>query len=446
VIASLRSVRAKQNPKFFLIESLELLMALIEVKVPQLSESVAEATLLNWHKKPGEAVARDENLIDIETDKVVLELPAPDAGVLSQVLKHDGDTVVAGEIIAMIDTDAKAAAAPQAASQPTPAQAVQSPTVSVAASGSKQGVAMPAAAKLMAEQQLSPSDVTGTGRDGRITKGDVLGVDRAKSGAAQAVGAAAQKPAAASLPAVPAPADLSGLLEGRPEQRVPMSRLRARVAERLLQSQANNAILTTFNEVNMQPVMDLRKKYADRFEKEYGVRLGFMSFFVKAVVHGLRKYPVVNASVDGNDIVYHGYFDVGVAVGSPRGLVVPVIRNADQLSFPQIERTIADFGKRAQDGKLGIEELSGGTFSISNGGVFGSMLSTPIINPPQSAILGVHATKERAVVENGQVVIRPINYFAVSYDHRIIDGREAVLFLVAIKEALEDPSRLLLDL
>lgn len=421
-------------------------MALIEVKVPQLSESVAEATLLNWHKKPGEAVARDENLIDIETDKVVLELPSPDAGVLSQVLKHDGDTVVAGEIIAMIDTDAKAAAAPQAASQPAPAQAVQSPTVSVAASGSKQGVAMPAAAKLMAEQQLSPSDVTGTGRDGRITKGDVLGVDRAKSGAAQAVGAAAQKPAAASLPAVPAPADLSGLLEGRPEQRVPMSRLRARVAERLLQSQANNAILTTFNEVNMQPVMDLRKKYADRFEKEYGVRLGFMSFFVKAVVHGLRKYPVVNASVDGNDIVYHGYFDVGVAVGSPRGLVVPVIRNADQLSFPQIERTIADFGKRAQDGKLGIEELSGGTFSISNGGVFGSMLSTPIINPPQSAILGVHATKERAVVENGQVVIRPINYFAVSYDHRIIDGREAVLFLVAIKEALEDPSRLLLDL
>jgi 2-oxoglutarate dehydrogenase E2 component (dihydrolipoamide succinyltransferase) len=426
-------------------------MALIEVKVPQLSESVAEATLLNWHKKPGEAVARDENLIDIETDKVVLELPAPDAGVLSQVLKQDGDTVVAGEIIAMIDTDAKAAAvAPQAASQPATAQAVQSHTVSVAASGSKQGVAMPAAAKLMAEQQLSASDVTGTGRDGRITKGDVLAVDRAKSGAGQAVGAvtaaAAHKVAAASLPPVPAPADLSGLLEGRPEQRVPMSRLRARVAERLLQSQANNAILTTFNEVNMQPVMDLRKKYADRFEKEYGVRLGFMSFFVKAVVHGLRKYPVVNASVDGNDIVYHGYFDVGVAVGSPRGLVVPVIRNADQLSFPQIERTIADFGKRAQDGKLGIEELSGGTFSISNGGVFGSMLSTPIINPPQSAILGVHATKERAVVENGQVVIRPINYFAVSYDHRIIDGREAVLFLVAIKEALEDPSRLLLDL
>jgi len=431
-------------------------MALIEVKVPQLSESVAEATLLSWHKKPGEAVARDENLIDIETDKVVLELPAPDAGVLAQVLKHDGDTVVAGEIIAMIDTEAKASTTSAAAPAAAQSQAVQSVAASSAPNAAKQGVAMPAAAKLMAEQQLSASDITGTGRDGRITKGDVLAADRTKSSALPAVtqtasaGVAGQqaaaKMAAPSLPIVPAPADLQSLIAGRPEQRVPMSRLRARVAERLLQSQSNNAILTTFNEVNMQPVMDLRKKYAERFEKEYGVRLGFMSFFVKAAVHGLKKYPVVNASVDGSDIVYHGYFDVGVAVGSPRGLVVPVIRNADQLSFPQIERTIADFGKRAQDGKLGIEELSGGTFSISNGGVFGSMLSTPIINPPQSAILGVHATKERAVVENGQIVIRPINYFAVSYDHRIIDGREAVLFLVAIKEALEDPSRLLLDL
>lgn len=431
-------------------------MALIEVKVPQLSESVAEATLLSWHKKPGEAVARDENLIDIETDKVVLELPAPDAGVLAQVLKHDGDTVVAGEIIAMIDTEAKASTTSAAAPAAAQSQAVQSVAASSAPNAAKQGVAMPAAAKLMAEQQLSASDITGTGRDGRITKGDVLAADRTKSSASSPVtqtasaGVAGQqaaaKMAAPSLPIVPAPADLQSLIAGRPEQRVPMSRLRARVAERLLQSQSNNAILTTFNEVNMQPVMDLRKKYAERFEKEYGVRLGFMSFFVKAAVHGLRKYPVVNASVDGSDIVYHGYFDVGVAVGSPRGLVVPVIRNADQLSFPQIERTIADFGKRAQDGKLGIEELSGGTFSISNGGVFGSMLSTPIINPPQSAILGVHATKERAVVENGQIVIRPINYFAVSYDHRIIDGREAVLFLVAIKEALEDPSRLLLDL
>jgi 2-oxoglutarate dehydrogenase E2 component (dihydrolipoamide succinyltransferase) len=411
---------------------------------------------LSWHKKPGDAVARDENLIDIETDKVVLELPAPDAGVLAQVLKHDGDTVVAGEIIAMIDTEAKASTTSAAAPAPAQSQAVQSVAASSAPNAGKQGVAMPAAAKLMAEQQLSASDITGTGRDGRITKGDVLAADRTKSSALPAVtqtasaGVAGQQAAAKmavpSLPIVPAPADLQSLIAGRPEQRVPMSRLRARVAERLLQSQSNNAILTTFNEVNMQPVMDLRKKYAERFEKEYGVRLGFMSFFVKAAVHGLKKYPVVNASVDGSDIVYHGYFDVGVAVGSPRGLVVPVIRNADQLSFPQIERTIADFGKRAQDGKLGIEELSGGTFSISNGGVFGSMLSTPIINPPQSAILGVHATKERAVVENGQIVIRPINYFAVSYDHRIIDGREAVLFLVAIKEALEDPSRLLLDL
>lgn len=428
-------------------------MALIEVIVPQLSESVAEATLLSWHKKPGDAVSRDENLIDIETDKVVLELPAPDAGVLSKILKHDGDIVAAGEVIAMIDTEAKAAAAGATAKAPeAPAPTQAAAAASGSSVGSKQGLAMPAAAKLMAEQALRADELTGSGRDGRITKGDVLAAvsNRAAApadvGAVTASRAAPEKAPAASLPLVPAPADLKSLTEGRAEQRVPMSRLRARVAERLLQSQANNAILTTFNEVNMQPVMDLRKKYAERFEKEHGVRLGFMSFFVKAVVHGLKKYPVVNASVDGSDIVYHGYFDIGVAVGSPRGLVVPVIRNADQLGFSQVERTIADFGKRAQDGKLGIEELSGGTFSISNGGVFGSMLSTPIINPPQSAILGVHATKERAVVENGQVVVRPINYFAVSYDHRIIDGREAVLFLVAIKEALEDPSRLLLDL
>ena len=437
-------------------------MALIEVRVPQLSESVAEATLLQWHKKAGDAVARDENLIDIETDKVVLELPAPSAGVLAQVLKGDGATVVAGEVIAMIDTEATAGAGAQAApaaaaAAPAAAPAAATPAAAgapaapapapaaTAAAGAKSGVAMPAAAKLMAESGLTPAQVAGTGRDGRITKGDVLG--------AAAAAAARPAPAAiptgaptANLPEVRPALDLAKLLEGRPEQRVPMSRLRQRVAERLLQSQATNAILTTFNEVNMQPVMDLRKRYQERFEKEHGVRLGFMSFFVKAAVHGLRKYPVVNASVDGSDIVYHGYFDIGVAVGSPRGLVVPVIRNADQLSFAQIEKQIADFGKRAQDGKLGIEELTGGTFSISNGGVFGSMLSTPIINPPQSAILGVHATKERAVVEHGQVVVRPMNYLAVSYDHRIIDGREAVLFLVAIKEALEDPSRLLLDL
>ena len=463
-------------------------MALIDVKVPQLSESVAEATLLGWHKQAGDPVQRDENLIDIETDKVVLELPAPDAGVLVQVLKQQGDSVVSGEVIATIDTDAKSAASALAAPEAGPAHSKQSASVQAAASltgapvpaGAKAGVAMPAAAKILAEQGLSAEQVAGSGRDGRITKADALGTlaaaaatgtapqapagvpgaGSASSGAAApapgAVAAApvagprptaaAQAAVAASLPQVAAPADLASLTEGRPEQRVPMSRLRARVAERLLQSQASNAILTTFNEVNMQPAMDLRKKYAERFEKDHGVKLGFMSFFVKAAVHALKKYPIVNASVDGSDIVYHGYFDVGVAVGSPRGLVVPVIRNADQLSFSQIEKTIADFGKRAQGGKLGIEELSGGTFSISNGGVFGSMLSTPIINPPQSAILGVHATKERPVVEQGQIVIRPMNYLAVSYDHRIIDGRDAVLFLVSIKEALEDPARLLLDL
>ncbi|NLD69799.1 MAG: 2-oxoglutarate dehydrogenase complex dihydrolipoyllysine-residue succinyltransferase [Limnobacter sp.] len=442
-------------------------MALIEVKVPQLSESVAEATLLQWHKKVGEAVARDENLIDIETDKIVLELPAPDAGVISQIVKEDGSTVTAGEVIAVIDTEAKAgavaapaaaeqaaaaapapaaapaaaapaAAAPAAAAPPAAAPAPASAGAAPAA-GSKSGVAMPAAAKLMAEANLSSSQVAGTGRDGRITKGDVL----AASTAAPAGPTAAPT---STPPSVKTPAELAALLEGRPEQRVPMTRLRQRVAERLLQSQASNAILTTFNEVNMQPVMDLRKKYRDHFEKEHGVRLGFMSFFLKAAVYALKKYPVINASIDGTDIVYHGYFDIGVAVSSPRGLVVPIVRNVDQLGFAQVEKQIADYGQRAQENKLGIDDLTGGTFTISNGGVFGSMLSTPIINPPQSAILGVHATKDRAVVENGQVVVRPMNYFALSYDHRLIDGREAVLFLVAIKEALEDPSRMLLDL
>ncbi len=425
-------------------------MAQIEVKVPQLSESVAEATLLQWHKKVGDAVARDENLVDIETDKVVLELPAPSAGVIVEIKKGDGATVVADEVIATIDTEAKAgAAAPQAAAPaqeaPAPAQpAAPAQAAAPAAGGATGGPAMPAAAKLLAEKGIDPSQVAGTGRDGRITKGDALAATAQPAAATPSALPAVNAPAA--LPVARAPVDLNGLLEGRAEQRVPMSRLRQRVAERLLQSQQTNAILTTFNEVNMQPVMSLRKKYQEKFEKEHGVRLGFMSFFVKAAVHALKKFPIVNASIDGNDIVYHGYFDIGVAVGSPRGLVVPVIRNADQLSFHQIEQTIGDFGKRAQAGKIGIEELSGGTFSISNGGVFGSMLSTPIINPPQSAILGVHATKERPVVENGQVVIRPINYLALSYDHRIIDGREAVLFLVAIKDALEDPSRLLLDL
>jgi len=425
-------------------------MALIEVKVPQLSESVAEATLLLWHKKPGDAIERDDNLIDVETDKVVLELPASSAGVLARILKADGETVVAGEVIAIIDTDAVATTSAAAAS-PAVAAPSAAPVAAAAAGGAQAGVAMPAAAKLLAEAGLSASNVAGTGRDGRVTKGDVIGAVAAGASAPAQARAAVPAPIptgapTSSLPSVTAPIDPNKMIEGRPEQRVAMSRLRQRVAERLLQSQATNAILTTFNEVNMQPVMDLRKKYQERFEKEHGTRLGFMSFFVKAAVHALKKYPVVNASVDGTDIVYHGYFDIGVAVGSPRGLVVPVVRNADQMNFAQIENQIGDYGKRAQEGKLGIEELSGGTFSISNGGVFGSMLSTPIINPPQAAILGVHATKDRAVVENGQIVIRPMNYLALSYDHRIIDGREAVLFLVSVKDALEDPARLLLDL
>ncbi|NBT77007.1 MAG: 2-oxoglutarate dehydrogenase complex dihydrolipoyllysine-residue succinyltransferase [Betaproteobacteria bacterium] len=430
-------------------------MALIEVIVPQLSESVAEATLLNWHKKVGDAVARDENLIDIETDKVVLELPAPAAGVLVELLKGDGGTVVAGELIARIDTEATATASTTAAlaTSASSAPAVSSPAVSVTGQaqaavpvGGKHGdIAMPAAAKLLAENGLSAQSLVGSGRDGRVTKGDVTSA-LSQAPVVLASSAIPTGVPGSSLPEVRAALDPSKLLEGRPEQRVPMSRLRARIAERLLQSQATNAILTTFNEVNMQPVMDLRKKYLERFEKEHGVRLGFMSFFVKAAVAALKKYPVLNASVDGSDIVYHGYFDIGIAVGSPRGLVVPIIRGADQLSFAQIERTISEYGKKAAEGKLGIEEMTGGTFSISNGGVFGSMLSTPIINPPQAAILGVHATKDRAVVENGQVVVRPINYLALSYDHRIIDGREAVLGLVAMKEALEDPARLLLDL
>ncbi|AWP85842.1 2-oxoglutarate dehydrogenase complex dihydrolipoyllysine-residue succinyltransferase [Bordetella bronchiseptica] len=407
-------------------------MAITDVLVPQLSESVSEATLLTWKKQAGAAVEADEILIEIETDKVVLEVPAPSSGVLSEIVMGDGSTVTSGEVIARIDTAAKAAAAPAAAAEaPAAAAAAAAPAAAApaAASSAASGVASPAAAKILAEKGVDAASVAGTGRDGRVTKGDAL--------------AAGNAPAAKAAAPV-APPTLS--LDGRPEQRVPMSRLRARIAERLLQSQAENAILTTFNEVNMQAVMDLRARYKDKFEKEHGVKLGFMSFFVKAAVAALKKYPVLNASVDGKDIIYHGYFDIGIAVGTPRGLVVPILRNADQLTIAEIEKTIADFGKRAADGKLGIEEMTGGTFSISNGGVFGSMLSTPIINPPQAAILGIHATKERPVVENGQIVIRPINYLAMSYDHRIIDGREAVLGLVAMKEALEDPQRLLLDL
>ena len=424
-------------------------MAQIEVKVPQLSESVAEATLLSWHKKVGEAVARDENLIDIETDKVVLELPAPAAGVIVQIIKNDGGTVVSGETIAIIDTEASAGVSPlQVTTAPAAgaaaAEAAQAPAAAAAATGSKGDVAMPAAAKILADNNLTAADATGTGRDGRVTKGDALAAVANKGAVAPAAPAPLQQAAPkAALPQVAAPAVNLG---DRPEERVPMSRLRARIAERLLQSQSTNAILTTFNEVNMQPVIDLRNKYKDKFEKEHGVKLGFMSFFVKAAVAALKKYPILNASVDGNDIIYHGYFDIGIAVGSPRGLVVPILRNADQMSIAELEKKIGEFGQKAKDGKLTLEDLTGGTFSISNGGTFGSMLSTPIINPPQSAILGVHATKDRAVVENGQIVIRPMNYLAMSYDHRIIDGREAVLGLVAMKDALEDPARLLLDL
>jgi 2-oxoglutarate dehydrogenase E2 component (dihydrolipoamide succinyltransferase) len=422
-------------------------MSIIEVKVPQLSESVAEATLLKWKKRVGEAVAADEILIEIETDKVVLEVPAPSAGVMVAIVKADGSTVVANEVIASIDPAGKPSAAASAGAPAVPVAASAAPvlasTPSVAANAGKAGVAMPAAAKMMADQGMASGSVAGTGRDGRITKGDVLAASAAATPVAPALAPAiSAKPA---LPTVQASVTL-GNLNDRVEQRVPMSRLRARVAERLLQSQASNAILTTFNEVNMAPVMEMRKKFQEKFEKEHGCKLGFMSFFVKAAVAALKKYPVLNASVDGNDIVYHGYFDIGIAVGSPRGLVVPILRNADQMSFADVEKKIAEYGNKAKDGKLGLEELTGGTFSISNGGVFGSMLSTPIINPPQSAILGVHATKDRAVVENGEVVVRPINYLAMSYDHRIIDGREAVLGLVAMKEALEDPARLLFDI
>jgi len=420
-------------------------MSIVEVKVPQLSESVAEATLLVWKKKPGEAVQMDEILVEIETDKVVLEVPAPAAGVMSKHVKNNGDSCVAEEVIALIDTAANASVA---AAAPVAASAPAAPVSAPASAPSASGVAMPAAAKLMADNNLAAGSVAGTGKDGRVLKGDVTGALAAPVPAPAVAVASVSAPVAASvarpLPSVAAPVSVN--LGDRPEQRVPMSRLRARVAERLLQSQATNAILTTFNEVNMAPLMEMRKRFQEKFEKEHGVKLGFMSFFVKAAVAALKKYPVINASVDGNDIVYHGYFDIGIAVGSPRGLVVPILRNVDQMSFADIEKKIAEFGKKAGEGKLSLDDLTGGTFSISNGGTFGSMLSTPIINPPQSAILGVHATKERAVVENGQIVIRPMNYLAMSYDHRIIDGREAVLGLVTMKEALEDPSRLLFDI
>jgi 2-oxoglutarate dehydrogenase E2 component (dihydrolipoamide succinyltransferase) len=402
-------------------------MSIIEVKVPQLSESVSEATLVTWHKKVGETVGRDENLIDIETDKVVLELPAPGSGTLVEIVKGDGESVVSGEIIARIDTEAATAVGPASAGQATDQGGLKP------APQATPQTASPAARKILDEKGVAAADVSGTGRGGRVTKED-------------AVAASAPAARATVVPSAPATPAIVAVAPGeRPEQRVPMSRLRARIAERLLQSQSQNAILTTFNEVNMAPVMALRKQYGEKFEKAHGVRLGFMGFFVKAAMAALKKFPVLNASVDGNDIVYHGYFDIGIAVGSPRGLVVPILRDVDQMSIADIEKKIAEFGQKAKDGKITIDDLTGGTFSISNGGVFGSMMSTPIINPPQSAILGIHATKDRAVVENGQIVIRPMNYLALSYDHRIIDGREAVLGLVTMKEALEDPARLILD-
>ncbi len=420
-------------------------MAIVEVKVPQLSESVADATLLQWKKKVGDAIAVDEILIEVETDKVVLEVPAPQAGVLVEIVQADGATVTAEQLIARIDTSATASAvaAPAAAAAPVTAAARVAPVTPVSV-GSKASVAMPAAAKLLADNNMAVGSVSGTGKDGRVTKGDVLAVVAGGS-AAKAV---APSPIPTGVPATVLPQVTAPqlFLGERPEQRVPMSRLRARVAERLLQSQSTNAILTTFNEINMAPVIAMRQRMQDQFTKEHGVKLGFMSFFVKAAVHALKKFPVLNASVDGNDIVYHGYFDIGIAVGSPRGLVVPILRNADQMGFADIEKKIAEFGQKAKDGKLGMDDMTGGTFSISNGGTFGSMMSTPIINPPQSAILGIHATKDRAMVVDGQVVVLPMNYFAMSYDHRIIDGREAVLGLVAMKDALEDPSRMLFDI
>jgi 2-oxoglutarate dehydrogenase E2 component (dihydrolipoamide succinyltransferase) len=419
-------------------------MAIVDVQVPQFSESVSEGTLLTWKKKPGEAVTVDETLVEIETDKVVLEVPAPASGVLAEIGVADGSTVTSQQLLAKIDTEGKAGVAAPATTASVAAAPAQAAAVAPAAAtgGNKGDVAMPAAAKILAEKGLAATDVAGSGKDGRVTKGDALAAQPKPAAAPLVVPAS---PAVAKpLPAVAAPVQPN--LGDRPEQRVPMTRLRARIAERLVQSQSTNAILTTFNEVNMAPVMEMRKKFQEKFEKEHGVKLGFMSFFVKAAVAALKKYPIINASVDGNDIVYHGYFDIGIAVGSPRGLVVPVLRNVDQMSFADIEKKIAEFGAKAKEGKLSIDELTGGTFSISNGGTFGSMLSTPIINPPQSAILGVHATKDRAVVENGQVVVRPINYLAMSYDHRIIDGREAVLGLVTMKEALEDPARLLFDI
>lgn len=429
-------------------------MSIINVVVPQLSESVAEATLLDWKKKVGQAVAADEILIEVETDKVVLDVPAPASGILTAILVEDGGIVTSNQLLATIDTSATANDTPIKAKPISPPIdsiiSINTPVITSPATVSsaplKTMTAMPSANKIAADHAINLNTVSGSGKEGRITKGDVLQSIANIHSATVPTSSISNVSSKPSIQTISIPDNTANTTQNRIEQRVPMSRLRARIAERLLQSQASNATLTTFNEVNMAPVIEMRKRFQEAFEKEHGIKIGFMSFFIKAAVVALKKYPILNASVDGNDIVYHGYFDIGVAVGSPRGLVVPILRNVDQMGFADIEKKIAEFSQKANTGMLHIEDMTGGTFSISNGGVFGSMLSTPIINPPQSAILGVHATKDRAVVENGQIVIRPMNYLAMSYDHRIIDGREAVLGLVAMKEALEDPSRLLFDI
>mgnify|MGYP006200753029 CR=1 FL=1 len=401
----------------------------IEIKAPVFPESVADGTVATWHKKPGEAVTRDELIVDIETDKVVLEVVAPADGVISQVLKNEGDTVLSQEVLALFE--AGATVAPVASAAAPVAAVVAAEPVAAA-----DDALSPAVRKLIAENNLDPARITGTGKGGRLTKEDVE--NHLKKPAAPVA-------APAAAPAPPAQA-IAMAVGDRVEKRVPMTRLRAKVAERLLEAKQSTAMLTTFNEVNMKPVMDLRKQYAEKFEKVHGVRLGFMSFFVKAAIEALKRFPAVNASIDGNDIVYHGFYDVGVAVSSDRGLVVPILRNTERMSLAEIEKTIGDFGKKAKDGKLTIEDMTGGTFTISNGGVFGSLLSTPILNPPQTAILGMHKIQERPMAVNGQVVILPMMYLALSYDHRLIDGKEAVSFLVAIKELVEDPARLLLEI
>jgi len=412
----------------------------IEVRVPQLPESVADATIVSWNKKPGEAVARDEKLVDLETDKVVLEVPAPTAGVLKEIKLKDGTTVTSGQVLAVIEPGGTASAAAGATGSAPAVMAASSGAVTAAASASKSNAAKadtaaaklsPAAKRVVEENKIDPKAVTGSGRDGRVSKSDVVNFLSAKDAAA---------PPAAKAPAAPVPSARGA----RAEQRVPMTRLRARIAERMVQAQATQALLTSFNEVDLKAVNELRARYKDQFEKQHGVKLGFMSFFAKACVEALKKFPAVNASVEGNDIVYHEYFDIGVAVSTDRGLIVPVLRDADLQSFAEIEKSIGNFAGRARAGTITMEELTGGTFTITNGGVFGSLLSTPIVNSPQSAILGMHKIQDRPVVIDGQVVVRPMMYIALTYDHRIIDGREAVQFLVTVKQCLEDPARMVL--